>query len=451
MIKSIILLLLISFAAHSQNTLKAIIKNKDTKEPLQGATVQIKNLKTFSTTDSNGVVIINNIPNGKYDIEITNIGYDDAEQILNFPLSTNDTLHFFLEPEEATLNEVTVSSTRTGRSIANTPTRVEVIAQDEVHEESTMRPGDIRMLLAETTGIQAQQTSATSGNANIRIEGLDGRYTQILKDGFPVYSGEASGLGLLQTPPLDLQQVEIIKGSASALYGGGAIAGLINLITKIPEDKRQLKFNVNGTSAGGLDINGFYSEKFKKAGVTLFVSRNTNKAYAPDNTIFTAIPKFERYTFNPKLFLYFNKKTKLDFGINTTFENRLGGDIYFIEGKGDSTHSYFEKNKTNRLSTEFLLTHQLDEKSSFSVKNSLSYFSRAINSNDYSFNGIQRSSYTEVSYLNKSEKNDWVAGINLVTDNFSEDKLTAIPLRNYTQTTLVLLSKTHTRLPIGLL
>ncbi|HYJ65555.1 MAG TPA: TonB-dependent receptor, partial [Parafilimonas sp.] len=151
---------------------------------------------------------------------------------------------------------------------------------------------------------------------------------------------------------------------------------------------------------------------------------------------FTAIPKFERYTFNPKLFLYFNKKTKLDFGLNTTFENRLGGDIYFIEGKGDSTHSYFEKNKTNRLSTEFLLTHQLNEKSSFSVKNSLSYFSRAINSNDYSFNGIQRSSYTEASYLNKSEKNDWVAGINLVTDNFSEDKLTAIPLRNYIQTTL---------------
>lgn len=113
------------------------------------------------------------------------------------------------------------------------------------------------MLLNESTGIITQQTSATSGNAAIRIQGLDGRYTQILKDGFPVFAGAASGLGLLQTPPLDLKQVEIIKGSTSTLYGGGAIAGLINLISKTPEEKRDLSLHLNGTSGKGLDVSGF--------------------------------------------------------------------------------------------------------------------------------------------------------------------------------------------------
>jgi iron complex outermembrane receptor protein len=86
--------------------------------------------------------------------------------------------------------------------------------------------------------------------------------TQILKDGFPVYSGASSGLGLLQTPPLDLKQVEIIKGSAST--GGGAIAGLVNLVSKTPTEERELRLLINGTSAGGLDINGFYSQRFDK-------------------------------------------------------------------------------------------------------------------------------------------------------------------------------------------
>lgn len=96
---------------------------------------------------------------------------------------------------------------------------MEFIGSEELEEKNVMKPGDIRMLLSESTGIQTQQTSAISGNAMIKIQGLDGKYTQILRDGFPVFSGAAAGLGMLQTPPLDLRQVEIIKGSSSTLYG----------------------------------------------------------------------------------------------------------------------------------------------------------------------------------------------------------------------------------------
>jgi Outer membrane cobalamin receptor protein len=193
-----------------------------------------------------------------------------------------------------------------------------------------MKPGDIRMLLNESTGIQTQQTSATSANASIRIQGLDGRYTQILKDGFPLYAGFSGGLGLLQTPPLDLKQVEVIKGSSSTLYGGGAIAGMVNLISKRPGDERELRFFANGTSAKGLDLNGYYGQRLGKVGITLFLGRNSNAPYDPANIDLTAIPKFDRYTVNPKLFIALNEKNVLDLGVNYITENRIGGDMLYM-------------------------------------------------------------------------------------------------------------------------
>jgi len=325
-----------------------------------------------------------------------------------------------LKHAEEDLEEVVISSTRSTRTIQNIPTRVEFIGGEELEEKGNMKPGDIRMMLNESTGIQTQQVSATSANASIRIQGLDGRYTQLLKDGFPLYAGFSGGLGLLQTPPLDLKQVEVIKGSSSTLYGGGAIAGLVNLISRVPTEERELRFLVNGTSAGGLDISGFYGRKFEKVGLTLFAAHSRSKPYDPSNTGFTAIPKTSRFVFNPKLFVYFNPKTTLSFGVNTIFEDRTGGDILYIKGRGDNVHSYFEKNETQRLSTQLSLTHQFNDHSGLTVKNSVSNFSRNISVPGYVFDGKQWSSYTEVAYNKNGEKMDWVAGLNVYTDLFLE-------------------------------
>ncbi|MEO7768091.1 MAG: TonB-dependent receptor plug domain-containing protein, partial [Ferruginibacter sp.] len=234
--KLIPILLFFPLFSKAQNTFIAVVKNEDTKTALPGVTVTIKNLKILATTNEAGLVVIADLPAGKQIIEFAGFGFVNLEREFTFPLQKTDTIPVILTQGAQDLDEITISSTRSNRRIGNTPTRVEVLTEDEVHEEATMRPGDIRMLLSESTGIQTQQTSATSASASIRIQGLDGRYTQILKDGFPVYSGAAGDLGLLQTPPLDLRQVEIIKGASSTLFGGGAIAGLVNLVTKIPKD-----------------------------------------------------------------------------------------------------------------------------------------------------------------------------------------------------------------------
>ncbi|WP_245989016.1 TonB-dependent receptor [Pelobium manganitolerans] len=425
----------LNLCVYAQSTLNAVVKNSESKEPLAGVTVSVNGTLISTTSNENGKIALSGIPAGLQKIHFSFIGFDDHIETLEFPLKDSSVIEILLKESSEELDEIVVSSTRSTRSIQNIPTRIEFIGGEELDEKGNMKPGDIRMLLSESTGIHVQTTSPTSANASIRIQGLDGRYTQILKDGFPIYSGASSGLGLLQIPPLDLKQVEVIKGSTSTLYGGGAIAGLVNLISKTPTDERDLHFHINGTSGRGLDINGFYGQKFKKIGTTIFASHNRNSAYDPAKIGLSAIPQFERYVLNPKLFVYFNDKTKLNFGVNATIENRLGGDMLYIKGKGDNTHQYFEENKTQRYSTQFVFDHSIDENSSFQVKNSVSYFNRNTTIPNYGFEGTQTATFTEANYTSSKETSEWIAGLNIWTDNFKEKQIAAFPLRDYNQTT----------------
>ncbi|ADX66874.1 TonB-dependent receptor [Weeksella virosa] len=425
----------LNLCVYAQNTFKAVIKDSEKKEPLMGVTAQVTGTTIATISDENGHIILTGIANGLQEIQFSYIGFAQRTDSFNFPLEDTAPIEILLYEQSVDLEEIVISSTRSTRTIQNIPTRIEFIGSEELDEKGNMKAGDIRMLLAESTGIHVQTTSPTSANASIRIQGLDGRYTQILKDGFPIYSGASSGLGLLQIPPLDLKQVEVIKGSTSTLYGGGAIAGLVNLISKTPTEERDLRFHLNGTSGRGLDINGFYGQKFKKIGTTIFASHNRNGAYDPAQIELSAIPQFERYVLNPKLFVYFNDKTKMNFGINTTIENRLGGDMLYIKGKGDNTHQYFEENKTQRYSTQFVFDHTVNENSFVQIKNSVSYFNRNTAIPNYEFEGTQTATFTEASYTHSKEKSEWVTGVNIWTDNFKEKQITAFPLRDYTHTT----------------
>ncbi|MEJ5961513.1 TonB-dependent receptor [Pedobacter immunditicola] len=442
MMKRMIVLLALLFvtaAAFAQNTYKAVIKDAKTNQPLPGVNIEVLGTTLVTTADPSGAITIDQIPSGRQIIQFSYAGFQTKTDTLTFPLAQNGPAIVLLqkaEEEEEELDEVVISATRSSRTIDNIPTRVEVIAGEELDEKGNMKPGDIRMLLAESTGIQTQQTSATSGNSSIRIQGLDGKYTQMIRDGFPLYSGFSGGLGLLQIAPLDLQQVEVIKGSSSTLYGGGAIAGLVNLVSKKPTEERQLNFLLNGTSALGLDASGFYSQKFDKTGITVYGGYNKGTAYDPSDIGLTAIPKFDRFTLNPKLFFYLNESTTLYAGINATTEKRIGGDLEYVKGNGNAQNAYFERNKTGRYSSQVELDHQLNEKEKLVLRNSVSYYDRSIGMPDYLFSGVQVSSYSEANYSRNGKNADWVAGLNLLTDRFKEDNNSNIALRSYNYTTI---------------
>ncbi|MCC8427286.1 TonB-dependent receptor plug domain-containing protein [Mucilaginibacter sp. UR6-11] len=414
------LLLLAVFGYHisrAQNQYKVVIKDDKTRQVLPGATAAIVTLNIAAVADTAGNVVLSGIPNGKFEIKFTSVGYLQQSKIVMFPVSeTDQPLEVFLEPHSGELAEVTIQTTRTNQNLRDIPTRVEALPQEELDEKGTMRPGDIKMLLGESTGINVQQTSAVSGTANFRIQGLDSRYTQLLQDGMPLYQGFSGGLSLMQVSPLNLKQVEFIKGSASTLYGGGAIAGLVNLISKTPQEDPEFTFLLNQNTAKGLDVSNYYAQKWQHVGTTIFTTYNHSGAYAPGNTTFTAVPKTNRFGINPKLFLYIDDKNKGWFGVNTGYESRRGGDIQVLNGNADATHQYFEQNTTYRFSTQFSFTHIIDPASQVNIKNTVGYFDRRYAEPAYSFNARQTSSYTEVNYVYNGKKVNWVAGVDAWTD-----------------------------------
>lgn len=414
------LLLLATKIAVAQNSFEATVIDHESSEPIAGATIFFPSLNIGTSTDIFGKGTVTNIPDGTHRIEIRNLGYEKLTIRRTFPLSPSLQNQVF-ELHHDEMEEIIISSTRSTRTIESIPTRVEFIAGEELSEKGNMKPGDIRMLLNESTGIQTQQTSATSYNSSIRIQGLDGKYTQLLRDGLPLYSGFSGGLSLMQIAPLDLKQVEVIKGASSTLYGGGAIAGLVNLISKTPEDEPELSFMFNGTSALGLDASGFYSSRNNKIGTTIFTSYNKGTPFDPADIGLTAIPKFDRFTLNPKLFVYFNDETTLNAGLNFISEDRLGGNMRHVEGK-DVTSPYFERNDTERVSSQLQLNHRLSDSSTLTIKNSINYYDRTVEVPSYLFAGKQISSFSEATINQFSEKLEWIAGLNLWTDTFDQTK-----------------------------
>jgi len=322
------------------------------------------------------------------------------------------------DTQEEAVEEIVVTSTRSRRSLEDLPTRVELISGEELGEKVNMKPGDIRMLLNESTGIQVQQTSATTFNSSIRIQGLDGRYTQMLRDGLPLYSGFAGGLGLLQIAPLDLQAVEVIKGSSSTLYGGGAIAGLVNLITKVPDYEPETSMLLNRTSAGGLDASAFHASRSDNVGTTLFASWNENTAYDPSDVGLSAIPEFERWTLNPRAFFYLDDSSELSIGITAVVENRLGGNMDYIKDR-PVAEPYYEDNRTKRLSSQLEYSRPLGE-GTLNFRNSLGHFDRELEMADFGFAGVQKSSFSELHYALPKGAAEWITGLSLITEEFEQ-------------------------------
>ncbi|WP_435181782.1 TonB-dependent receptor [Cellulophaga omnivescoria] len=414
----LILILCLSLQAQTSDIQIKVITEPE-NEPLMGATVYFEELEKGAVTNFDGIAEFTEIPNGQHQIIISFLGFETFKTTIQIP--SNNELVFKLKEGGNQLDAVVLQSTRSTRTVRKIPTRIEFIGSEELGEKAIMNPTNISMVLRESTGIQMQQTSLSSGSTNIRIQGLDGRYTQLLRDGFPLYGGFSSGLSILQIPPLDLQQFEIIKGSSSTLYGGGAIAGLVNMVSKTPDEEPALDIMLTQTQALGSTANVFYSKRNEKFGVSLYGSGHYQKAYDPEDDGFSNLPKTTSISFNPKLFYYPSDKTTLWFGLNGTYDDRIGGDITKIESGEDGIHQYTEENNSKRLSSQLVYQTQLDSVSSLEFKNSVSFFDRNLTVPNFNFDGKQTNTFTEITYSKTSEKTDWIVGANLYTSNFDEN------------------------------
>jgi len=408
------------FSAKAQTSdIQIKVISESENEPIFGATVYFEELEKGAVTDFDGIATFNEIPNGEHIIIVSFLGFETLKTTIQIP--SNSDLIFKLKSGGNELDEVVLQSSRSTRTVKKIPTRIEFIGVEEMGEKAIMNPTNISMVLRESTGIQMQQTSLSSGSTNIRIQGLDGRYTQLLRDGFPLYGGFSSGLSILQIPPLDLQQFEIIKGSSSTLYGGGAIAGLINMVSKTPDEEPALDIMLTQTQALGSTANVFYSKRNEKFGISLYGSGHYQKAYDPEDDGFSNLPKTKSISFKPKFFYYPSDKTTFWLGLNGTYDDRIGGDITKIESGENGIHQYTEENISKRLSSQAVYKTQIDSISSLSIKNSVSFFDRNLTIPDFNFDGKQTNTFTEITYQRETSKADWIFGANLYTSNFDEN------------------------------
>lgn len=222
--------------------------------------------------------------------------------------------------------EIIVQATRSRRRVQDEPVRVEIIAREEIEEKILMRPGNIATILSETGGLRVQVTSPALGAANIRVQGMDGRYTQVLADGLPLYGGQASSLGLLQIPPTDLGRVEVIKGAASALYGPAALGGVINLVSRRPGDVAESEVLANVTSGGGIDLTGYSAGPLSPGwGVSITGGYHYQQRRDLDEDGWSDVPGYRRWTIRPRAFWTGDDGASLFLTAGGMTERRRGG------------------------------------------------------------------------------------------------------------------------------
>jgi outer membrane receptor for ferrienterochelin and colicins len=229
------------------------------------------------------------------------------------------------DPErDEEVEELIVQATRSGRRVQDEPIRVEVLNREEIEEKILMTPGNISTMVAETGGVRVQVTSPALGAASIRMQGMRGRYTQLLADGLPLYGGQA--LGVLQIPPSDLGQVEVIKGAASALYGPAALGGVINLVSRRPSEASTAELLLNATSRDGQDVTAYASSPVSggwRYSVMGGLHRQTGQDLDADGWI--DMPSYERWTVRPRLFWEGEGGGKVYLTLGAMGEDRAGG------------------------------------------------------------------------------------------------------------------------------
>jgi iron complex outermembrane receptor protein len=309
--------------------------------------------------------------------------------------------------------------------------RVEVVPQEEIDEKLSMTPGDVAMMLTETNGLRVQVTSPSLGGANVRVQGLRGRYTQILSDGLPLY-GQAGSLSVLQVPPMDLGQVEVIKGVASALYGAAALGGVINLVSRRPRaDHPEREVLLNRTSRGGTDGAIWLSRKVAPTwGYTFLGGAHLQDGKDVNDDGWSDVASYQRVVARPRL-LWENESGRSVFmTVGGMHEERDGGTL------GGATapdgQSFPEGLTTTTIDAGVIGRFPLSSSRVFTVRSSGLVTTHAHRFGEALEDDRHHTWFAEASMNGATRRHTWVVGAAFQQDGYDARDL---PAFNYGYTT----------------
>jgi iron complex outermembrane receptor protein len=221
---------------------------------------------------------------------------------------------------------VVVTTTRVPSLVADEPLRIEAVPSEEIEENLTVQPGNISTLLNELPSARIQSAAPGLGGVGLQLRGMPTRHTLVLTDGLPSLGAEPDDFGLLQTPPLDLERIEVIKGAASALFGGSALGGVLNIVSKSPRENSAVL--ANATSRGGRDLEGFFTnDSLKHWSGTLTAGVHDQSRQDINGDGWADVPGYRRYSVRPRIWWNEGQDQSLFLTGAVTEERREGGTM----------------------------------------------------------------------------------------------------------------------------
>ena len=292
------------------------------------AVVLIPELGKSVETDERGAFEITQIPHGSYHVEVYAEGFLDYSSD-PFVLAENKTGYNIVLNKRLT-EEIVVTATRTEKLFSETPVKISVISREDIEKKAATNLADT---LYQTTGVRVENDCQNCNFTQVRINGMEGKYTQILIDSSPVISAMTGVYGLEQIPAEMLDRIEIVKGGGSVLYGGNAVAGVINILTKEPEESKTfLKLHQESISGKPFTNLGFRSSLVSKDLNTkayLFASYQDREPVDLNGDDFSELGTISNTSFGLNLYNYFSGISgKLKLSLFRIFEERRGGDLF---------------------------------------------------------------------------------------------------------------------------
>lgn len=326
--RSVLLVLFVFFSWSIQAQVKISGTVNDTDGALEGAIVFIQGTNTASVTDRDGSFSLEVKSDENFVLEIRLVGYKKVIKPLRFDEENDLEFNILLEPDVLGLDEVVVSANRYETDKKESPVVVNVIGSKTLNRTQSQSLADG---LNFQSGVRVETNCQNCGFTQVRLNGLEGPYTQILVNSRAVFSSLIGVYGLEMIPSYMIDRVEVVKSGGSALYGSNAIAGTINIITKEPVlNTWEARSNFSVIGGEALDwnhsVNGAYVSNDLDFGVSAFATQRNREAYDANGDGFTELVELEAATIGLKSYYKFSKNTKLNVGVNYIDEYRRGGN-----------------------------------------------------------------------------------------------------------------------------
>ncbi len=319
----------IAATSNKEFYIRGHVIDAETNKHIPYATITIEGTTIGTVSDETGHFFLNNLELGKLKVRASMVGYTPVVHTANVTANGEIAdITFELKEDVMALDQVVVSSSRTETTRRESPTIVTVLPATLFAEVGapTLVDG-----LSYQPGVRVEDNCQNCGFTQVRINGLDGHYSQILVDSRPMFSALTGVYGLEQIPANMIDRVEVIRGGGSALYGSSAVGGVINIITKTPEyNSAEIAHTLNVLKGGSLDNNTTanlsFSSDNQRAGATLFAQNRNRDSYDANGDGFTEIAEMQSSTIGMRTFFKTGDYSKLSLSYDHTSEYRRGGD-----------------------------------------------------------------------------------------------------------------------------